>query len=34
MILGLREDEEDIGNAAFNDLREFTLLVQNTAEDK
>lgn len=34
MVLGLREDEEDVGNAAFDYLRQLTLLIQNTAEDK
>jgi hypothetical protein len=32
MILGLRENEEDIGNATLNDLCQFPVFVENTTQ--
>jgi hypothetical protein len=33
MILGLRENEEDVGNATLNNLRQFSVFVENTTQN-
>jgi hypothetical protein len=34
MILGLRENEEDVRNATFDDLGQLSFLVQDSAQDE